>query len=91
MNAPGPNSETAKNLGREINSSVFWAARRPGMNADSGKRGRAGLDALLAARGVEPVTFRDWQQIDAAEIANARAGAPREKFTDVTAMLGVID
>ena len=59
--------------------------------ADSGKRGRAGLDALLAARGVDPVTFRDWQQIDAAEIANARAGAPREKFTDVTAMLGVID
>lgn len=57
---------------------------------DAGKQGRAGLDALLAARGVEPVTFRDWQAIDAAEIANARADAPREKFTDIAAMLAVL-
>lgn len=55
---------------------------------DGGKAGRAGLDALLAARGVRPVTFRDWQHIDRAEIAAARAGSPREKFTSVEAMLG---
>ena len=55
---------------------------------DSGKPGRAGLDALLAARGVEPVTFRDWQKIDAAEIANAREGSPREKFTSIESLLG---
>ena len=53
----------------------------------SGKKGRAGLDALLAARGVEVVTFRDWQAIERAESAAARAGAPREKFTSVDAML----
>ena len=55
---------------------------------DSGKPGRPGLDALLAARGVEPVTFRDWQKIDAAEIANAREGSPREKFTSIESLLG---
>jgi ferredoxin--NADP+ reductase len=53
----------------------------------SGKAGRAGLDALLATRNVEVVTFRDWQRIELAEVANARAGSPREKFTDVEAML----
>jgi NADPH-dependent glutamate synthase beta subunit-like oxidoreductase len=56
--------------------------------ADSRKRGRAGLDALLAARGADVVTFRDWQKIEAAEVAAARDGAPREKFVDVGDMLG---
>ena len=53
----------------------------------AGKAGRPGLDALLAARGVTPVTFRDWRKIDAAEVANAIDGNPREKFVSVEAML----
>lgn len=53
----------------------------------SGKPGRPALDALLAGRGVEIVTFRDWQRIDQAEIARARDGAPREKFVDVKDMI----
>ncbi|MFL9842673.1 FAD-dependent oxidoreductase [Sphingomonas sp. ST-64] len=53
----------------------------------SGKGGRPALDALLASRDVEVVTFRDWQKIDAAEIAAARIDSPREKFTSVTGML----
>jgi NADPH-dependent glutamate synthase beta subunit-like oxidoreductase len=54
---------------------------------DSGKAGRAELDALLEARGVDIVTFRDWQNIEKAEVAAARAGAPREKFTAIADML----
>jgi NADPH-dependent glutamate synthase beta subunit-like oxidoreductase len=54
---------------------------------DRGKEGRSGLDALLAARNVDVVSFRDWQKIEAAETANARAGAPREKFTDIADMI----
>ena len=54
---------------------------------ESGKAGRAGLDILLANRGVDVVTFRDWQGIDRAEIAGAREGAPREKFTAIETML----
>jgi NADPH-dependent glutamate synthase beta subunit-like oxidoreductase len=57
-------------------------------SADTGtKQGRAGLDALLDARGVDIVTFRDWKAIDEAEIANARAGAPREKFIRIEEMI----
>jgi len=54
---------------------------------DGSKPGRPALDALLAERGVEVVTFRDWQAIERAEVAGARPGAPREKFTSVAAML----
>ena len=53
----------------------------------AGKQGRAGLDALIAARGLDIVTFRDWQNIDLAEIERARAGAPREKFVRIEDMV----
>jgi ferredoxin--NADP+ reductase len=51
------------------------------------KEGRAGLDRLLERRGVDIVTFRDWQRIEAAEAARAREGSPREKFVAVVEML----
>ncbi len=53
----------------------------------TGKRGRAGLDALIAARHLDIVTFRDWQKIDEVEVASAREGAPREKLVEITHML----
>lgn len=52
-----------------------------------GATGGDGLDALLLSRGVQTVSFSDWQAIDAAEIARARDGAPREKFTTVAEMM----
>lgn len=55
--------------------------------APAGKAGRAGLDALVAERGLEIVTFRDWQKIDQAEIGRARDGAPREKFVRIADMV----
>ncbi|NKI99150.1 FAD-dependent oxidoreductase [Novosphingobium sp. SG707] len=51
------------------------------------KQGRAGFEALAAARGVDFVTFRDWRKIDEAEVARARDGAPREKFVAFDQML----
>lgn len=52
-----------------------------------GKPGREGLDALLATRGVEIVTFRDWKKIEEAETARAREGSPREKFVAIEEMI----
>jgi ferredoxin--NADP+ reductase len=57
---------------------------------DSHKSGGAGLDRLLEARGVRPVTFADWQRIEADEAARAREGSPREKFTRIAEMLGLL-
>lgn len=56
-------------------------------NASAGKPGRAGLDELLAERGAAPVTFRDWQKIEAAEVERAMEGTPREKFVAIADML----
>src|SRR3569623_500583 len=54
---------------------------------NSGKAGRPGLDTLLAELCTDVVTFRVWMMFEAAEIAAARAGSPREKFTSIDAML----
>ncbi|MEE4350965.1 MAG: FAD-dependent oxidoreductase [Pacificimonas sp.] len=56
----------------------------------SGKAGREGLDALIAERGYDIARFSDWQAIDAAEVARARIGAPREKFIDIDDMMAAI-
>ena len=55
------------------------------------KQGRAGFDALAAARGLDVVTFRDWKKIEQAEEQAAREGAPREKFVDIEAMIKARD
>ena len=45
-------------------------------------REASGLKALLADRKVEPVSFADWQRIDAVEQERGKAlGKPREKLT----------
>ena len=56
------------------------AAMPPG--SDGGKRGGEGLGALLGDRGVDATSFDDWRAIEAAEVAAARPGSPREKFVN---------
>jgi ferredoxin--NADP+ reductase len=58
-----------------------------GAIAAGARQGRAGFDALAEARGLDIVTFRDWKQIEAAEEARARDGAPREKFVAIEDMI----
>jgi ferredoxin--NADP+ reductase len=54
------------------------AAMPPGSDGD--RTGGTGLRSLLEKRGVAPTSFDDWRTIEAAEIAAARPGSPREKF-----------
>jgi ferredoxin--NADP+ reductase len=56
-----------------------------------GKAGPAGLDALLAHRGLRTTSLADWRAIDRAECASAAAGAPRRKFRSVADMLAVLE
>lgn len=71
--------------GQEVAERI--AALFPPAGAPSGREGSAGLDRLLASRGSDPVRFADWQKIEAAEVAAARAGAPREKLVRVEELL----
>ncbi|MCW3797968.1 FAD-dependent oxidoreductase [Sphingomonas sp. BN140010] len=63
------------------------AAAFPVEGDASGREGGEGLDRLLHSRGADPVPFADWQRIEAAEIAAARAGAPREKLVRIEELL----
>ncbi len=52
---------------------------------------RDAIVSLLRARGVQPVSFSDWKQLDDVEVARgARRGAPRDKIVDVEAMLALL-
>ncbi len=55
-----------------------------------GKPGRAALETLLSDRGLRWVSFEDWQRIEAAEIAAAPPGAPRQKLIRIKDMLEVL-
>ena len=84
----GPSGTIGTNRpdGYEV-AEIIAAAFPPGGD----KAGGAGLDALLAARGVQATSFADWRAIEAAEAAAARPGAPREKLVrhaDWLAVLG---
>ncbi|HSO52928.1 MAG TPA: NADP oxidoreductase, partial [Actinomycetes bacterium] len=49
------------------------------------------IEALLRERGVDYVTYPDWQVLDAYEVAAGRAqGRPRVKVTTVPKMMAVI-
>ena len=52
---------------------------------------RDAIVGLLHERGVHPVSFSDWKQLDEVEtVRGARRGAPRDKIVDVEAMLEVL-
>jgi NADPH-dependent glutamate synthase beta subunit-like oxidoreductase len=55
------------------------AASMPG-GSDDERSGAQGLKRLLERRGVMPTDYDDWRKIEEIEVANARAGSPREKF-----------
>ena len=53
----------------------------------AGREGGAGLDRLIAARGIEVVDFTAWKRIDAAECRAAPPPHPRLKFAHIADML----
>lgn len=59
--------------------------------AEGTKPGREALEAHLAERSVRIVAYKDWQTIDAAEVGNAKPGAPRRKFVTVDRMVAALD
>jgi ferredoxin--NADP+ reductase len=56
------------------------------------KRGADGLDLIAGSPKRQPVTWNDWLVIDRAEIERGEPkGKPREKFTRVQEMLGLLE
>jgi len=83
----GTNKADGDLIAHHIIADVGSETNRPTTN----RPGRSGFMKLLADRKVTPVTFQDWQAIDAAEIAAAPDGAPRRKFTRIKEMLEALN
>ena len=73
----GPSGTIGTNRpdGQEV-AALIGAAFPPGGD----RQGGDGLDTILTNRAVRPTSFTDWRTIEAAEVAAARAGSPREKM-----------
>uniref|UniRef100_A0A803YNK2 NADPH:adrenodoxin oxidoreductase, mitochondrial n=1 Tax=Meleagris gallopavo TaxID=9103 RepID=A0A803YNK2_MELGA len=55
------------------------------------REGFGAVGSILHSRGIRPVSFSDWEKIDAAEVARGKAaGKPREKIVDPQEMLQLI-
>ncbi|XP_031454507.1 LOW QUALITY PROTEIN: NADPH:adrenodoxin oxidoreductase, mitochondrial [Phasianus colchicus] len=55
------------------------------------REGFGAVGSILRSRGIRPVSFSDWEKIDAAEVARGKAaGKPREKIVDPQEMLQLI-
>ncbi|XP_048346315.1 NADPH:adrenodoxin oxidoreductase, mitochondrial isoform X2 [Sphaerodactylus townsendi] len=55
------------------------------------KEGFELVRGILQAQGIRPVSFSDWEKIDAVEVARGKlAGKPREKIVDPREMLELI-
>ncbi|MGZ2411966.1 NADPH-dependent glutamate synthase beta subunit-like oxidoreductase [Sphingomonas sp. F9_3S_D5_B_2] len=85
----GPSGTIGTNRpdGYEVADQV--AAEMPAAGS-SDRAGVAGLKRLLAARGVMATDYDDWRKIEEAEVAQARPGAPREKFVRTDHWLGTL-
>ncbi|XP_010156844.1 PREDICTED: NADPH:adrenodoxin oxidoreductase, mitochondrial [Eurypyga helias] len=61
------------------------------LDVSTSREGFGAVGSILRSRGVRPVSFSDWEKIDAAEVARGKAaGKPREKIVDPQEMLQLI-
>ena len=87
----GPSGVIGTNKPCAISTVKAMLADLPALNADPADARPEAVDALLAERGIQAVSFADWQRLDALEVANGeKVGKPREKFTRVADMLSAL-
>ncbi|XP_008071530.1 NADPH:adrenodoxin oxidoreductase, mitochondrial isoform X2 [Carlito syrichta] len=73
---------TGQSLLQDLKAGLLPSGPRPGYTA---------IQALLSLRGVRPVSFSDWEKLDAEEVARGRGtGKPREKLVDPQEMLQLL-
>jgi adrenodoxin-NADP+ reductase len=59
--------------------------------SDDPRLGRDGLQRLIATNDLYVVSYAGWKAIEAAEVARAKPGAPREKFATIPEMIKVTE
>lgn len=73
---------TSQVLLQDLEAGLLPSGPRPGYSA---------IQALLSSRGVQPVSFSDWEKLDAEEVFRGQGtGKPREKLVDPREMLKLL-
>uniref|UniRef100_A0A8C6RIX9 NADPH:adrenodoxin oxidoreductase, mitochondrial n=1 Tax=Nannospalax galili TaxID=1026970 RepID=A0A8C6RIX9_NANGA len=74
-----------------LTSQVLLQDLEAGLLPSGPRPGRAAVQALLSSRGIRPVSFSDWEKLDAEEVSRGRGtGKPREKLVDPREMLQLL-
>lgn len=74
--------ETAETILSDVKSGA--------LNVTAGKSLPGEIVGLLKSRHCDPVSFSEWETVDAEEVARGISkGKPREKLVDVTEMISV--
>ncbi|XP_060107913.1 NADPH:adrenodoxin oxidoreductase, mitochondrial isoform X2 [Heteronotia binoei] len=82
---------TTMNDSFDTAQSVLEDLRSGTLDVPKAKEGSELVRSILRSRGIHPVSFSDWEKIDAAEVARGKlAGKPREKIVDPREMLELI-
>ncbi|XP_013002496.1 NADPH:adrenodoxin oxidoreductase, mitochondrial isoform X3 [Cavia porcellus] len=73
---------TSQALLQDLQAGLLPLGPRPGYTA---------IQALLSSRGVQPISFSDWEKLDAEEVSRGQgSGKPREKLVDCQEMLRLL-
>ncbi|XP_032769645.1 NADPH:adrenodoxin oxidoreductase, mitochondrial [Rattus rattus] len=74
-----------------LTSQVLLEDLKAGLLPSGPRPGYRAIQALLSDRGVRPVSFSDWEKLDAEEVARGQGtGKPREKLVDRREMLQLL-
>ncbi|XP_062976326.1 NADPH:adrenodoxin oxidoreductase, mitochondrial [Elgaria multicarinata webbii] len=75
----------------ETAQSVLEDLQSGGQARAGAKEGLDLVKSILQSRGIRPVSFSDWEKIDAAEVSRGKlVGKPREKIANLQEMLKLI-
>ncbi|XP_067572978.1 NADPH:adrenodoxin oxidoreductase, mitochondrial isoform X7 [Pseudorca crassidens] len=74
-----------------VTGQILLQDLKAGLLPSGPRPGYAAIKALLGCRGVWPVSFSDWEKLDAEEVSRGQgAGKPREKLLDPQEMLRLL-
>ncbi|XP_004432784.1 PREDICTED: NADPH:adrenodoxin oxidoreductase, mitochondrial [Ceratotherium simum simum] len=74
-----------------LTGQVLLQDLKAGLLPSGPRPGYAAVEALLSSRGVRPVSFLDWEKLDAEEVSRGQGtGKPREKLLDPQEMLQLL-
>ncbi|XP_063281500.1 NADPH:adrenodoxin oxidoreductase, mitochondrial [Pelobates fuscus] len=82
---------TTMSDGFETAQAILEDMKSGNLNCSESRPGAAAIQKLLSLKQIQPISFSDWEKIDAVESARGQEiGKPREKILDPQEMLSIV-